>query len=215
MLVLASNSPRRRQLLALGGWAFRIQPADVDETPLAGEDPRGYVERLAIEKARVVQAQSVPDEIVVAADTTVADGNQILGKPLDAREAWEMLHRLRGRKHQVYTGIAVLRQRDRLELSDVCETDVPMRNYSDAEIEAYIATGDPFDKAGAYAIQHRGFNPVPELSGCYANVMGMPLCHLTRLLRKAGLAPEGDIAQACEVTLDYECKVYEAIQHAR
>lgn len=211
MLVLASNSPRRRQLLSLGGWTFRVQPADVDETPLAGEDPRSYVERLAIEKARVVLSQSNPEEVVVAADTTVADGDQILGKPLGLLEAWQMLKQLRGRSHQVYTGIAVQRRIDSLEMADVCETVVPMRHYSDAEIEAYIATGDPFDKAGAYAIQHRGFNPVPALAGCYANVMGMPLCHLTRMLRKAGLAPQGDIARACEAALDYKCLVHKEI----
>jgi MAF protein len=211
MLVLASNSPRRRQLLSLGGWTFRVQPADVDETPQAGEDPRSYVERLAIEKARVVLAQSAPEEVVVAADTTVADGNQILGKPIGLLEAWEMLRQLRGRSHQVYTGIALQRRIDGLEMSDVCQTVVPMRHYSDAEIEAYIATGDPFDKAGAYAIQHRGFNPVPALAGCYANVMGMPLCHLARMLRKTGIAPQGDLARACEVALDYECVVYKDI----
>lgn len=211
MLVLASNSPRRRELLSLGGWTFRVQPADVDETPLAGEDPRSYVERLAVEKARIVLAQSASKEVVVAADTTVADGDQILGKPLGLLEAWEMLRQLRGRSHQVYTGIAVQRRIDNLEMSDVCETVVPMRHYSDAEIEAYIATGDPFDKAGAYAIQHRGFNPVPALAGCYANVMGMPLCHLARLLRKAGLPPRGDLAQACEAALDYKCLVYKEI----
>jgi MAF protein len=211
MLVLASNSPRRRQLLALGGWVFRVQPADVDETPLLDEDPVRYVERLAVQKAGVVLAHSAADEIIVAADTTVADGDQILGKPVDALEAWEMLRQLRGRSHQVHTAIAVLRQRDHLEMTAVCSTDVPMRAYTDAEIEAYITTGDPFDKAGGYAIQHRGFNPVRELTGCYANVMGMPLCHLTRLLRKAGLTPQSDISQACQAVLEYECTIYKTI----
>lgn len=211
MLVLASNSPRRRQLLALGGWVFRVQPADVDETPLLDEDPARYVERLAVQKARVVLAQSAADEVIVAADTTVADGEQILGKPAHALEAWEMLRQLRGRSHQVYTAVSVQRQRDYLEMTDVCSTEVPMRSYSDEEIEAYIATNDPFDKAGGYAIQHRGFNPVPQLTGCYANVMGMPLCHLTRLLRRAGLAPQGDIALACQAALEYECTVYSKI----
>src|SRR5204863_5653183 len=108
--------------------------------------------------------------------TTVVDGNDILGKPIDNAEAFAMLTRLRGHTHQVYTGVALLRKSDGLLLKELSVTDVPMRDYSDEEINAYIATGDPLDKAGAYAIQHPQFQPVEHMRGCYASVMGLPLC---------------------------------------
>ncbi len=209
-LLLASNSPRRRRLLALGGWDFAVQAADVDESLRPGEPPVEYVLRLAKEKALAV-AQYAQASVVVAADTTVVDGADILGKPLDADDAARMLRRLRGGVHQVYTGLAVyLRSGERL-LSDWCVTDVPMRLYSDAEMEAYIAGGDPLDKAGAYAIQHPEFRPVENLQGCYANVVGLPLCHLARMLIKIGLPPHGDLPAACQAELQYSCPVYRQI----
>jgi len=211
MLILASNSPRRRQLLALGGWSFRITPVEVDEAPLPGEHPRLYVLRLAENKARAAAARSDSGAIVVAADTTVADGGRILGKPSDAVEADAMLRSLRGRTHQVYTALAVYQPSTGQLLTDWCLTDVPMRDYTDEEMHAYIATGDPFDKAGAYAIQHPEFNPVDQLTGCYANVMGLPLCHLSRTLAKLGVKPEADIAQACQSTLFYSCLIYQQV----
>lgn len=215
ILILASNSPRRRQLLALGGWKFTIIPAEVDERPLEGEKPREYVIRLAETKARSVVPRAIPGGIVVAADTTVVDsddrGEYILGKPADAIEAKAILRRLRGRKHQVYTALAVLRVADGALFTDWCVTEVPMRNYSDAEISLYVASGDPMDKAGAYAIQNASFNPVENLYGCYANVMGLPLCHLTRTLVRIGLQPQTDIPTACQDTLHYQCPVYPQI----
>ena len=210
MLVLASNSPRRRQLLALG-WKFQVIPAEVDERPLPGEQPKDYVLRLAEGKARVAGSRSPRDAIVIAADTTVVDGTDILGKPVDNHQAQAMLHRLRGRSHQVYTALALLRIADGALLTDWCRTDVPMRDYSDQEMLAYIATGDPLDKAGAYAIQHNGFKPVEHLEGCYANVMGLPLCHLTRTLEKLGAHPETDLPQTCQSALDYICPVYQQV----
>ncbi len=210
-LILASASPRRHQLLALGGWEFAVQVADVDETPRAGEDPGEYVLRLAEAKARAVAERGAMGAAVIAADTTVVADGEILGKPADAAEAEAMLRQLRGRVHQVLTGVAVLRLGDgRLE-TELAITDVPMRAYSDEEMRNYIASGDPFDKAGGYAIQHAGFNPAPELSGCYANVVGLPLCHLTRALARLGIAARQEVPPACQQALAYSCTVYSGI----
>ena len=208
MLILASNSPRRRQLLALGGWLFQVAPVEIDEGLLPGENPLAYVLRLAESKARAAAARSDPKAIVLAADTAVADGERILGKPRDAAEAERMLRSLRGRSHQVFTALAVLRPSTGTLLTDWCLSEVPMRAYTDEEMRAYIASGDPLDKAGAYAIQHAGFKPVDKLSACYANVMGLPLCHLARTLAKLGLALDPGVAQACQAALDYHCPVY-------
>jgi predicted house-cleaning NTP pyrophosphatase (Maf/HAM1 superfamily) len=295
VLYLASNSPRRRQLLALAGWDFIPWPADIDETPLDGEAPADYVLRLAEAKARSA-ARGVPQAgVILAADTTVVDPNPppgeaaILGKPRDAADAAAMLRRLRGRVHQVYTAIAAMRsgvdqaptdratspltgevgptdraaipmmgfvgpidppavsqtedqapvdqpafyraegqaptaqaavsrtappqgEREVAEkpvayipawspdgkvLMDVCVSHVPMRAYSDEEIQAYAASGDPLDKAGAYAIQHAGFHPVENFTGCTASVMGLPLCHTAHLLELLGVPPGNGRATAC------------------
>jgi MAF protein len=208
-IALASNSPRRRALLALTKWNFIVSVANVDESLLENESPAEYVLRLAEAKARAIKTAA--HRIVLAADTTVADGRDILGKPNDDAEAFERLSRLRGRTHRVYTGIALLRASDGLLLTDLCLTDVPMRNYTDEEIRNYIASRDPFDKAGAYAIQHAGFHPVENLSGCFASVMGLPLCHVTRLLRKMDASPNADVPANCQKYLEYECPVYERI----
>jgi MAF protein len=149
--------------------------------------------------------------VVIGADTTVVIEGEILGKPADDLEAAAMLRKLRGRVHQVFTGIAVLDTASRNMLSDLCVTDVPMRAYSDQEISAYVATGDPLDKAGAYAIQHPGFQPVAAMAGCYASVMGLPLCHLTRLLRQLDLHPSAEVPGACQAFLDYDCRVHPSI----
>ena len=209
-LILASNSPRRRELLALGGWIYLTQPAEIDETPLPGETAETYVLRLAQAKARAA-AETGARDVVLAADTTVAAEGGILGKPRNAAQAREMLLHLRGRTHQVLTALAVLHTPSGRLLTDLCATAVPMRQYSDAEIEAYIASGDPLDKAGAYAIQHAGFHPVEALNGCYANVVGLPLCHLARTLRKLGLPPQTDLPQACQAALGYRCSVFTPI----
>jgi MAF protein len=214
MLFLASNSPRRRQLLQFGGWEFCILPAEVDEHTLVGESPLDYVLRLAKNKAYAA-ASGLSSGVVVAADTTVSDRNEkgetILGKPADAAEAEQMLRSLRGHTHQVYTSVSILRVDDQVFLSDLCGTNVPMRNYTDEEIVAYIASGDPFDKAGAYAIQHPGFHPAEALQGCFANVMGLPVCHLARNLIKLGIPPEADIPAACRTELMYPCPISDKV----
>jgi septum formation protein len=211
MIILASNSPRRKELLALFGLPYRASPAAIDESPLPGEAPRAYVLRLAESKARAVASQVPIDYLVIAADTTVADGMDILGKPVDEQQAVEMLTRLRGHIHQVYTAVAILRLADNVLLLDSCATEVPMRDYSPQEIAAYVATGDPLDKAGAYAIQHAGFHPVDQLQGCYANVVGLPLCHLTRLLRRLNVEPQAYIPAACQAAMEYTCPVFRDI----
>lgn len=211
-LLLASNSPRRRQLLALGNWKFITAISDVDETQHDGESPREYVLRLAREKASAVLEQAQGQELVIiGSDTTVVDENSILGKPTDREDATRMLKQLRGRIHQVYTGVALHRVSDGKTITELCVTDVPMRDYTDDEIAAYIETGDPFDKAGAYAIQHPEFQPVESMRGCYASVMGLPVCHVTRALQTLEVPPFANVPTACRKLLSYECPVSGAI----
>jgi septum formation protein len=211
LLLLASNSPRRRELLSLGDWMFSVSVSNVDESQRSGEAPPDYVLRLAEAKARAAVTQARSDHIIIGADTTVVDGSRILGKPKDMKEATAMLKSLRGHTHEVYTALAVLRMHDEQLITDLCITDVPMRNYSDEELEAYVLSGDPLDKAGAYAIQHPRFHPVENMKGCYASVMGLPLCHLIRVLRKLGIAAHTDIPAACQSLLKYQCPVSPAI----
>ncbi len=237
MLILASNSPRRRQLLALTGWTFSVQPVDIDENPHPGELPPDYVLRLAETKALAAGKQALPGQVVLAADTTVADENRILGKPESAAEARDMLRSLRGRAHTVYTALGVLRIpgasgtprgseasyrgttsipiNEELPslITDVCATRVWMRSYTDEEIDAYIASGDPFDKAGAYAIQNTDFQPVERIEGCYACVVGLPVCYAVRMLARFGLTPPEAVTAACaaHLAMDTPCPVYEAL----
>lgn len=210
-LILASNSPRRRQLFALGNWEFNVIGADVDETPLANETPAEYVLRLAQAKALAIKDKAESDAVIIGSDTTVVDGDVMLGKPVNAQDAEGMLKQLRGRTHQVYTGLALHRMRDGKTLTEFSVTDVPMRNYSDDEIRAYIKTGDPLDKAGAYAIQHSEFQPVASMQGCYASVMGLPMCHVLRALQIFNIAPAADVPAACQSLLNYQCPVSSAI----
>ncbi len=137
-------------------------------------------------------------------------GQKILGKPASAAKAVAMLGSLRGRRHQVYSAVAVLKIPGQL-VTDICVTEVPMRFYTDEEIQTYVASGDPLDKAGAYAIQHAGFHPVEHLEGCFANVMGLPLCHLVRTLRKLEISPRLDVPDRCQTAIGYTCPVYESI----
>ncbi len=210
-LLLASNSPRRRQLLTLGNWTFEVTSTSVDESQLENEQPGEYVVRLAAAKARVAARTAGSDLIVLGADTAVVDGDVILGKPADAREAISMLRHLRGHIHKVFTGIALLHVGQGILQTDLCVTDVPMRAYSDDEITGYVSSGDPLDKAGAYAIQHSGFDPVDNLQGCYASVMGLPLCHIVRTLRKMEFPVDPAVAQNCQEYLDYACPVSKSI----
>lgn len=208
-LLLASASPRRHELLALLGLPFDVTATDVDETPRPGESPATLVVRLSREKAHAVAAP--PGTLIIACDTIVALNGDVLGKPHDAAEATDMLRRLRGRPHAVYSALALLDPATGREQSAVAETTVAMRTYTDAELIAYVASGDPLDKAGAYAIQHAGFHPVAQIQGCYANVTGLPLCHLTRCLRTWGIEPPCDVPAACRVHTGYRCTIYETI----
>jgi septum formation protein len=217
-LVLASASPRRRELLALGGWAFALQAADAVEIPLAGENPFDFVRRMSETKARLAVLVRNPDselrnELVIGADTVVTIDGEILGKPASPQNAVEMLMRLRGRGHQVLTGLTVADMATRKIYTDLACSSVPMRAYSAAEVAAYVATGDPLDKAGAYAIQHPDFHPVDvaHFADCFANVMGLPLCHLLRRLRRLGLEASTDLPAACQHFIPYQCPVFEAI----
>jgi len=215
-IILASSSPRRRELLSLFEIPFEVRPAHVDETPRPNEPPKEYVQRLAREKAEslIINLQSretIKDQrlmIVIAADTTVTIDNEIIGKPGDAAEAVEMLKKLRGRTHQVCTAITISNLETGESIHELCSSDVPMRNYSDEEMDAYVASGDPLDKAGGYAIQHNGFHPVENFSHCYASVMGLPLCHLTRALRKFKVELSVDVPSKCQQFNNYRCPVY-------
>jgi len=212
-LILASASPRRRELLARLRIPFDVVPAGIDEEP-DGSRPVRLARRLAVAKAQAVAARQ-PDAAVLAADTMVVHNGDVLGKPRDAEEARTMLARLRGRRHRVITAIAVLpagrrpdgRGSPRRPLVDHAITVVSMRSYSDGEIDASIARGDPFDKAGAYAIQDPLLRPVSSYEspeggpGCYCNVVGLPLWPALRLLAHAGVdtAPvsTGDLLPQC------------------
>ena len=197
--------------MALGDWSVSSFVPEVDEARLAGEAPADYVLRLAESKAMAVPSPAPRGSYTLAADTAVVDGADVLGKPADAAGAVEMLRRLRGRTHQVYTGLAVLSANSGQMQTDLCITDVPMREYSNAEIDAYAHSGDPLDKAGAYGIQHPEFHPVRDMAGCYASVMGLPLCHVLRLLARLKAAPQPDLAKRCQDHLKYACPVSSAI----
>lgn len=211
-LLLASASPRRRELLALLGLPFNVTSADVDETPLDGEAPPDTALRLAQAKACRVARNAPPGVVVIAADTVGSLDGRVLGKPTDAADAERMLRALRGRVHQVYTAIALIRVRAaHSPLCDVATTDVLMRCYSDEEMRAYIASGDPMDKAAAYAIQHIGFHPVESLNGCFANVMGLPACHVARSLRSLNVKVKVAVPAICQQQLGHPCLVYAEI----
>jgi MAF protein len=182
--------------------------ANVDETRQPEEPPAEYVSRLARQKAQAVLPRASADQVIIGADTSVVIDGDVLGKPASVDEARQMLRRLRGNTHQVYTGIAILRAGDGNIWTEVVITDVPMRQYTDAEIEGYIESGDPMDKAGAYGIQNPDFQPVARMEGCYASVMGLPLCSLSRLLGQAGTPALADVARNCQVTIHYECPVF-------
>lgn len=184
-LILASASPRRRELLATLDLPFRVMPAHIDERHHAAEPSASYVARLAREKAAQL-AEPYPSAWVLGADTVVVLDQRILGKPADAAEARAMLSSLSGRTHTVMTGVAVVHRGRGTTQCDVVSTRVRFRPLQAADIEAYIATGEPFDKAGAYAVQGLGGQFVAALEGCYNNVVGLPLQRTMALLRSAG-----------------------------
>ncbi|RMF35768.1 MAG: septum formation inhibitor Maf [Chloroflexi bacterium] len=210
MLVLASRSPRRRELLALLEVPFQVTPVGIAEDPRPGEPPEEMVRRLAQAKARAA-AQRHRDGLIIGADTIVVLDGAVLGKPRDEEEAVRMLKALRGREHWVHTGLALVEPATGRETGRVVSTKVPMRAYSDEEIARYVASGDPLDKAGAYAIQHSGFRPVvlERLQGCYANVVGLPLCSLVEMLEAWGVRPATDVGFACQGHLEITCPLVE------
>ncbi len=185
-LILASNSPRRRQLLSQAGLTFSVIPSDVNEHMVAMSDPDVYVRTLAESKAIDI-SEKHPDSWVIGADTIVLIENRILGKPDSEDAAREMLRRLSGKTHQVFTGYCICcKRKDRL-FTDAVKTDVRFKNLSDPEIEWYIQTGEPFDKAGAYGIQGIGSVLVQSINGSYTNVVGLPLCEVVNFLIKEGV----------------------------
>jgi len=197
MIVLASASPRRQELLRSAGISFEVQPADVDETPLAGESAQRCAERLAREKALKVW-QRRPQDVVLGADTVVAVDDAILGKPVDAEDAARMLRMLSARDHQVITGVCLVRSAGRgmnqdeweaatAEIRTAAETTVvTMSVFSEDEIREYVATGEPMDKAGAYAIQGIASRWIPRIEGDYSNVVGLPIALVYRMLKSSG-----------------------------
>jgi len=184
-VVLASASPRRRELLALINVAHSVQPADIDETPRPTEAPRALAERLAREKAATGGRGALDEAVVIGSDTIVVVDDDVLGKPRDEAEAARMLRRLSGRDHIVMTGVAA-QWRGRIR-SDVVQVGVTFRSLSDDDIARYIRTGEPMDKAGAYGIQGYGATIVDRVDGDYFAVMGLPLNRLVRLLEELGL----------------------------
>ena len=185
-IILASQSPRRRELLErMGVGDFRIVTPDIDEQMDRELPPGELVGRISLEKALAVQAQEGKGPIIIAADTVVALDGAVLGKPADELEAFKMLSTLSGCRHQVYTGLTVLRGEEQYTVSE--ETTVTFRELSAEEIDRYIATGEPMDKAGAYGIQGYGALLVEGIQGDYYNVMGLPVCRLGLLLRRLGV----------------------------
>jgi MAF protein len=200
-LILASGSPRRRQLLSLLGLPFVIKAAGIDETQLDGEPPSEMVLRVSRAKAFAVRDVRA-DDLVIAADTVVVLDGEVLGKPAgpdDAareRTAARMLRDLRSRSHVVYSGVSVWHPASQCMVNELGQSTVWMRDYTDDEIDEYVASGDPLDKAGAYAIQHAGFAPASRVEGCWLNVMGLPLCHLGRALDRFGVAVPASVPPA-------------------
>jgi septum formation protein len=185
LVILASASPRRRELLRLVGIDHEVRPADIDESYLPGERPAAHAERLARGKAETIAATIGDDAVTIGSDTIVVVDGDVLGKPRDRDEATHMLRRLSGRSHVVMTGVAVSWRGK--TLSGVEEVSVTFRSLSDDEIARYIDTGEPMDKAGAYGIQGFGATIVERVDGDYFAVMGLALNRLARLLRDAGL----------------------------
>jgi septum formation protein len=183
-VILASASPRRRELFRMIGIAHEVVPAHIDESYLPGERPEAHAERLAREKGAVIAARH-PESVVISADTIVVIDEQVLGKPRDTAEATRMLRQLSGRTHTVFTAVAVARH-GRVE-SDVDGVTVTFRELSEEDIAAYIATGEPMDKAGAYGIQGYGATIVERIDGDFFAVMGLALGRMIALLRRHGI----------------------------
>jgi len=215
-LLLASASPRRRELLKLLGLPFDVTQADIDETPAEDETPLALVARLSEAKAQAAGTLRLigvdqPTAVIDACDTIVVYEGDIMGKPRDPDEAQTMLRLLRGREHDVFTAVSLLDVDTDQRRTDVARTSLAMRAYTDEELLAYVASGDPLDKAGAYAIQHTGFHPVAEFQGCYTNVVGLPLCHLSRCLHAWGFDTQSGLPARCQAHTRRTCTVFQDI----
>jgi septum formation protein len=196
MIVLASASPRRREILATLGIPFHVELADIDESTDPGEPADRYVARLAREKALAVADRIAPGPFVLAADTTVVVDGAILGKPVDDEDARRMLRALAGRAHEVLTGLDVRSTADRSATHRCVRTEVLFRALDEAEIDRYVASGEGRDKAGGYAIQGLGMGLVREIRGSYTNVVGLPAAEVVELLRAAGAIDAWPLAAA-------------------
>lgn len=211
-IVLASGSPRRQQFLGDLGLDFTVTTADIDETPLPNESPVELVRRLAESKAEAV-IQKLPDSkrprLLIAADTIVALGDELLGKPVDAEDAMTTLGRLRNRAHQVISCFSMVHidasKAVVAQKTVVNSSDLHMRSYTDQEIATYVATGDPLDKAGSYAIQHPNFAPGEKLDGCISSVMGLPLADLVASFAEFGVTIHAELPTLCEQHAGFPC----------
>ena len=205
-LTLASSSPRRRHLFADLDVPFEATSPDIDEAAAPEESPEDTVRRLALSKARAI-AERNPNRPVIGADTLVVLEGRVLAKPADAAQARRMLTSLRGRVHRVVTGVALVDGATGKSIVAVHESRVLMRNYSASEIDQYIAAGSPFDKAGGYGVQDQSLNPVSHVEGCRANVLGLPLCTMARLLKDAGFNIESlSLPPECQKHLNKQGK---------
>lgn len=209
-IFLASGSPRRHELMQLLDLPFEVRVAEVDETPLPGEPPAEVPQRLSRLKAEAV-AQAVAAGIVIAADTVVIHRGDILGKPEDEAEARAMLRRLSAERHRVISGVTVLVAATGKRITEFCETKVWLRPMTDEEIARYVASGDPMDKAAGYAIQNEAFAPVSKVVGCPANVMGLPMCHVVRNLRRLGVLLPDTPPTHCAIRFGYHCAITERV----
>jgi septum formation protein len=215
-IVLASGSPRRKELMGLLEIPFEVRVPAVEERPQPGEVPAQVPQRFSRLKAEWVAYEigigiGVEAGIVVAADTIVVHKGEILGKPRDADHACAMLRRLRGERHLVLSGVTVMDTATNKQITELCESMVWLRPMEDAEIEAYVASGDPLDKAAAYAIQNIAFAPVTRVVGCPTNVMGLPMCHVVRNLRRLGVALPPTPPTRCEIRYGYLCALTEHV----
>ncbi len=213
--ILASQSPRRRELLHLCGYPFQIQTVPVNEDSITHPDPALNSIRTAQLKARAL-AEHLPDSplenrLIIAADTIVAANGEMLGKPGNDIRAWEMLTSLRNKMHEVHTGVSIIDLTSRDEHHGVHTAEVTMRDYSDAEIAGYIATGDPIDKAGGYAIQHQQFQPVAHLNGCFLGVMGLSICHLLQMLSDLRVPVRANLIELKKSHDFFPCPVYDKL----
>ncbi len=206
-IILASASPRRHGLLSLLGLPFDVLPTQTAERRLPGESAHMFGCRLSREKAQMAAMLIDGGALILAADTIVIYGDDVLGKPRHAEEATAILQRLRGRTHEVCTAVTLSDNLTGCQSTELMRSPVTMRDYSDEEIAAYLATGDPFDKAGAYAIQHAGFHPVVDFKHCFTNVMGLPLCLVSWMLERQGIEVPSPISTTCQFPFSGACRL--------